>query len=379
MRVVILAHALRAAGGRATCLSILDALMRTDGNNQYHLVLPDQPEYRALAVEQHGHSAHYFRRSGGDVGRMLFDALMVPQLVRSYGPDCVWGMGNTGLPKPPCPQAISIQDAHLVNDPRSCGTLSVAENIRNALRRSSLRQALQHTGVVFCQTATMAGRVRQVYGYQGHTVVTGKQVPTLSRSRVGRLPDALAAVRDRFTLLYVTRYYPHKGLELVVEMMDRYRMELDDVTVVTTIEPGDHPRAARLLRYIAKRGLYPWVLNVGAIRPEDLGDYYSACDAVLMPSRLESFSATHLEAMHFGVPILASRLDFAEEVCGDAAIYFDPEDASDMKDAVVQLKSDAALRSDLIAKGRARAALRFSRTWCDIARLITDNLVQLVS
>ena len=98
-----------------------------------------------------------------------------------------------------------------------------------------------------------------------------------------------------------------------------------------------------------------------------------------MPSRMESFSGTYLESMHFGLPILTSDLDFAREICGGAADIFDPWDALSIKDAILRVKGDPNLREDLVAKGRKRLSESFKRTWEDIAADIKYHLESLIS
>jgi glycosyltransferase involved in cell wall biosynthesis len=71
--------------------------------------------------------------------------------------------------------------------------------------------------------------------------------------------------------------------------------------------------------------------------------------------------------MHFGRPILTSDLDFAHEVCGDAAAYFDPWRADAIARALTDLRDDAARRDDLVERGRARVAHAL-RTWPEILR-----------
>jgi hypothetical protein len=47
----------------------------------------------------------------------------------------------------------------------------------------------------------------------------------------------------------------------------------------------------------------------------DVPKWYKATQALLLPTLLESFSGTYIEAMHFERPIFTSNLDFAKEVC----------------------------------------------------------------
>ena len=108
------------------------------------------------------------------------------------------------------------------------------------------------------------------------------------------------------------------------------------------------------------------VLNVGPVCQSLLGAYYRGCDALFLPTLLESFTGTYVEAMYFGVPILTSDLDFARHVCGDAAIYFNPWDPGSIKDAILRLRSDSDLRRELVNRGRERLRAEF-KSWDEIA------------
>jgi glycosyltransferase involved in cell wall biosynthesis len=167
--------------------------------------------------------------------------------------------------------------------------------------------------------------------------------------------------------LILTRYYAHKNLERVVEAFDRHREALREVTCVLTIAPDQHPRAAELLRTIKARGLEDRIVNLGPLRQDELAATYLACDVLLHPTLLESFSSAYLEAMHFGRPILTSDLDFAHEVCGDAAEYFDPWRADAIKDALLALRDRPERRAELVERGRSRLEHAL-RSWPEILR-----------
>jgi len=97
---------------------------------------------------------------------------------------------------------------------------------------------------------------------------------------------------------------------------------------------------------------------------------------MFLPTFLESFSGTYLEAMHFGLPILTSDLDFAHAVCGDAAIYFDPWNAASIKDAILKLRNNPELSQELVAKGKTRLQTNF-RSWDEIATDVVCLLEQM--
>ena len=63
-----------------------------------------------------------------------------------------------------------------------------------------------------------------------------------------------------------------------------------------------------------------------------------------------------LEAMACGVPVITSNTSSMPEVGGDAAMFIDPYDPSQITAAMKRLLTDQTLRSDLINKGFANAS-----------------------
>lgn len=85
-------------------------------------------------------------------------------------------------------------------------------------------------------------------------------------------------------------------------------------------------------------------------------------DVVLVPSRVEPFGNTAVEAMLAGRPVVASDVQGLAEIVrdGSTGLLVPPGDPSALADAIVLLAEDPALRSRLAAAARADARLRFS-------------------
>jgi glycosyltransferase involved in cell wall biosynthesis len=80
-----------------------------------------------------------------------------------------------------------------------------------------------------------------------------------------------------------------------------------------------------------------------------------AATALVTTSTYEGFGLPALEAMRAGVPVVALRAPFVEEVCGDAAMLADDPDG--FADAVLRVAEDEELRARLVARGFRRAGL----------------------
>jgi glycosyltransferase involved in cell wall biosynthesis len=77
---------------------------------------------------------------------------------------------------------------------------------------------------------------------------------------------------------------------------------------------------------------------------------------LLFPSRIEGFGLPAVEAMTLGCPVIASTSRCLPEVCGDGALYADPDDPAAWLEAIVRIKSDKELSETLIANGKRQAA-----------------------
>jgi glycosyltransferase involved in cell wall biosynthesis len=114
----------------------------------------------------------------------------------------------------------------------------------------------------------------------------------------------------------------------------------------------DSPIYARL----EQLGIADRVRFLGYVADEDLPGLFARCEAFVFPSLYEGFGMPVLEAMLAGAPVLASDRPAMREVGGAAAVYFDPESATDIARAL----STPLDREAMIAEG-LRQASRF--TW----------------
>ena len=377
LRVAILAHALRVAGGASVGRNVIAALPRIGDQHEYLLIMPADAGYEGLTPPPHS-ERRYYRRRRGMLGQWWFENISVPKLVRDFRPDVIWGLGNSGLRRPCAAQAVLLQNAHYAYppDPRYGDTTRAA--LVHRLGRRRIRRCLPATQLVFCQTETMARRFRQAYGFKGRTALMPNAVSRMvTAARAAPPPPIFERCQGRFTLLCLTKYYGHKNLGILLALFEQHASQLSDVAVLFTVAGDQHPMARDFLKRIA-RVAPDNLLNVGPIPQTELAGYYQHSDALILPTLLESFSGTYLEAMHFRRPILTSDLDFARDVCGPAAEYFDPLDPKSIHDAILRLKTSAARRDELVAAGDQRFATHV-RSWDEIVADAIGELERLVN
>ena len=96
---------------------------------------------------------------------------------------------------------------------------------------------------------------------------------------------------------------------------------------------------------------------------------YQSALCLVFPSRYEGFGLPPLEAMVCGCPVITSHAASMPEVCGDAALYCDPDRPDTLAGSLRLLITDPALRIKLIASGAERSRL-FS--WEDSASKLLE-------
>jgi glycosyltransferase involved in cell wall biosynthesis len=97
------------------------------------------------------------------------------------------------------------------------------------------------------------------------------------------------------------------------------------------------------------------VVLAGYVADEDLPAVYGGAEAFVYPSLYEGFGLPVIEAMACGTPVVCSNTTSLKEVAADAAVGVDPLDEAAIADGLRQLLSDASLRTELRARGLARA------------------------
>ncbi|MEQ9916365.1 glycosyltransferase family 1 protein [Pectobacterium aroidearum] len=76
------------------------------------------------------------------------------------------------------------------------------------------------------------------------------------------------------------------------------------------------------------------VIDAGYVDDDELVALIKNAKAYVQPSLYEGFGLPVAEAMCLGVPVLCSCAASLPEVCGDAAIYFDPHSPSDISEKI---------------------------------------------
>lgn len=143
--------------------------------------------------------------------------------------------------------------------------------------------------------------------------------------------------------LYVGNAYPHKNLEKLIEGFYKSKVDVNLVLV------GKDDYFYKRLEKEKFRNL----IFLHNVTDSELFHLYSNSIAAVSASLMEGFGLLPLEAFGAGTIPVVSNIPAFREVCGDGAIYFNPQDADDIAKKLIEVsKLTKQEREKIIKKGK---------------------------
>lgn len=234
--------------------------------------------------------------------------------------------------------------------------------IYNNLNRWSLQAPEQ---IVTVSQATKEQLLR--HGIPGERItVVHNAVPAQPHSQVRN--DA-ATLRQKKIDLGVS---PDEKLILCAGRLSKEKGQIDMVGAILHLRKlrpglavrlmiiGDGPEHERISQAIQSAGLENSIVFTGHLK--DLTPYYEAADVVAIPSLSEGSPNVLLEAMAFGVPVVATEVGGIPEIVthGESALLVPAQDPGAMAAAIERLISDPGTASTLARQARQKVETEYS-------------------
>jgi glycosyltransferase involved in cell wall biosynthesis len=119
------------------------------------------------------------------------------------------------------------------------------------------------------------------------------------------------------------------------------------------------------------------VVLAGRLTDHEIAALYSRATAFVFPSLYEGFGVPPLEAMLFGCPVIATTADAVRETCGDAATYFDPLNADQLRQRMLERIAAGTISDDERRRQKLRLAMYSWRKSADhLLRFLGNTTTQ---
>ncbi len=173
-------------------------------------------------------------------------------------------------------------------------------------------------------------------------------------------------------ILFVGTFQPRKNIVRLIEAFS----EINDKNIKLLVIGKKGWMFEEIMKAPDKYGVEDRVKFLDNVPDDDLPSFYSNAQCFILPSLYEGFGLPVLEAMQNGCPVITSKVSSLPEAGGDAALYINPHDSSDIADKIDKVLEDEKLRAEMIRKGYEQVK-KFS--WEKAARETLDVLESLAN
>lgn len=153
-------------------------------------------------------------------------------------------------------------------------------------------------------------------------------------------------------VLFLSTLQPRKNLEGLIDAFLLLKKEMPNLPHKLVVAGKKGWKYDGIMRKMADNE--DIVIYLGHVEDEERWPLQKNADLLVLPSFYEGFGMTVLEAFAANVPAAVSNVSSLPEVAGDAAVYFNPKNPSDIARAMKMVLFDKTLADSLRQKGLLR-------------------------
>lgn len=344
---------------------LIKGLAGMDSENTYYIFYGSwMKSYDFLAIQQP--NFHFIEKDipSGMIRRNMYKCFVLPVLAQKLKGDVFHVTDTSPILYKTCPVISTIHDLAEFVLPEKYSRLSAF------CRRKYL----------WFQTR-LSDRILTVSQYSAHQIqkrfpaAEGKITVTyngVDQKRFADSPDGTDNSRKQPYFLYIGGMEHSKNVPILVEAFARLPEECRSEYQLRLIgEPNtDTPL---ILKTIEKYQLQERVKVSDYVSEEELIAQYRDAFAFVHPSKYEGFGIPIIEAFASGIPVIAANATCFPEICQDAALLFEPDDADDCARQMMKLIESEELRREMVRRGDKR---RMDFTWERLCRQTRECYLQ---
>lgn len=235
-------------------------------------------------------------------------------------------------------------------------TLHGLPKVKMFLHRLLIRLLLWRTDYFITQTNTIKQGLIKTLGKRDEVIrVVSNILPEIYRTM-----DNTPIVEDGRCHVVSVGSGAHKNLDIIPEVLHLLQQKHGIADVRFHVTLSDKAPELGVLKAKAEAlGVQESIVNHGPLSQADLALLYRKSTLCFLPSVLEVFSASTIEAMFFRLPTVATDLSFNRDAFEDSCLYYTPMNAEQAAAQIAKLHQQQELRTQLIEKMQTEL-LKFS-------------------
>lgn len=177
----------------------------------------------------------------------------------------------------------------------------------------------------------------------------------LNISDLGYENNDLKYDNNTINIIFVGRVAPNKKQEDIIRVFYYYHTHINTNSRLFIVGNHQFPDYVQYLKQVAENlHISNSVIFTGMVSNELLRDYYRKSHIFLCMSEHEGFCVPLLEAMKFGLPVLAYNSTGIPYTMGDSGILINKKDFIEIAELINVIAEDEKVRNRIIAKQHER-------------------------
>jgi glycosyltransferase involved in cell wall biosynthesis len=353
MNILIDALSARLGGGITYIRHILPALLELDSPHKFFILLSSQYQDDLIRAVPPGVTVIPLDLPAEPLSkRWLFLQTGLVSLLKQHQINLFYAPAESSYLRIPIPFVMMARNLTIYAPLSSYADQKMALLKYRLSRQFPVFLSLQRADRVVVVSKTFGDQVRhQMHLKPNKMRVVYHGVSTLFTQKA-EPPDYLPTTSPYY--LMVSSIYPHKNHETLLRAYSH--LPGDSPHLLIAGKAADSPTYEALQTIVREAKLSERVHFLGEVAYDKLPGLYQGALASVFASRLETFGHPLVEAMASQTPVIASNLPICQEICQDAALYFDPDDEQALAEHLRLVWQDETVRARLRAAGQQRAA-----------------------
>ncbi|ENW06163.1 glycosyltransferase [Acinetobacter beijerinckii] len=367
MKYIIDNSNLYAGGGIQVGTSFINDLNKLNLPNEYHIIQSFNMSKSFVNVG-FPDNFKFYNLDEKSQKSIRFRSLTMRRLENIIAPDCIFTVFGPSYHKSKFPKVVGFAIGHIIyRDSPYFKTLNIREKFKNFLTCEIKKIFFKkNSDALIFETNDAMSRFENISKFKENYVV-GNTINEIFLES-SKWESVFLRNENKKKILVVAANYPHKNLKIIPFIIDNLitQKKIHDFEFVITVEPEE----------LSFPDCYnDYIQCIGKVSLEKLPSLYKQSMIVFIPTLLEIFSATYLEAMYMSKAIVASDMGFSRDICGDAALYCEPINIDEYANAIFTLLGNAKLRHDFEKKGLSQV-LKFGSSM-DRTKMYLDIMHQV--
>lgn len=355
MKLMIDASICSKGGGVQVALSFIENIAIDSSFKVICVVNPEIDQQLSLQAKEN--IKHYYVESIEPIYKKISQGKRISEIEKKHNPDLVFVVFGPSYwrSKAPCIQGFALP-------------LMVYENTRNYVYKNDIKSKIyqnllnyfkakifkKNTEYAVVETQTFKQRLSSFMSFDESKIFVIENSFNANFLMKNENLNKSLCNSELLNIFIPSAYYPHKNLNILIDVACFLKNEFNFHLKFNFLVHKDSEDWRNIVFLAKNKNVEEYFFTYGVVPNTKMKELYAINDFILLPTLAEASTAVYPESFISKRVLLTSDIDFARELCGNAAIFFDPLDARDIAEKIIRINADSEQQAQLIKNGLER-------------------------